>query len=270
MLTTQYRMPPYLATELISPAFYKFSDKDSGLENGIDVTPASHAHPFVNPFLWASNGEPLSLIWLDVPFERLTSGNNPDLFARTNARTLFDNIAEAKAIAHFLREIRLADGDQTHSDLFLMSPYKVQGQMIARELGTDFFTGERRSSNWIRADQTVASEQRRIIRTVTSAMGDECDVAILSLVRTMDLAVYDEMRARQMCLFLAEPGNLNVALSRAKRLQVICGDWKFFRKLTSTVAATDSDPLFHLRRVVQSVEAMMQRGHAKLIDGTSQ
>lgn len=262
MLGTQYRMHPELATKLISYSFYEKADSDRKLSTLL--TAGERQHKFVNRSLRKSDGSTVSLIWLDVPFANLTKGLS-DKRSVTEGRTSYENIAEAEAIRKFLSNLKVNDAGWTAS-LFLMSPYRGQCNLLERNVIGKLKSENLESLNWIANFDLAKLGASGIARTVTSTMGDECDIAILSLVRTMEPARYDAEKARLISQFIAEPGPLNVSLSRAKLLQVVCGDWEFFNNVVANASdSSESDPMYHLRRVIDSITGMIAAGEAKLI-----
>lgn len=64
----------------------------------------------------------------------------------------------------------------------------------------------------------ICSENNKIeINTVDSFQGSECDIIIMSCVKSEGIG------------FVKDPNRLNVSLTRAKHVLILCGNFRTFR-----------------------------------------
>lgn len=103
-----------------------------------------------------------------------------------------------------------------------------------------------------------ASGLAQFAHTVDSFQGNQADIVVLSLVRN-NLQPQEEKIG-----FLKDASRLNVMLSRAKRLLVICGSWEFFYKATR-YAVSEADSTWHWMQVLKTLEQMFGGGEAARI-----
>jgi superfamily I DNA and/or RNA helicase len=196
-LKWQFRMRPEIAA-VVSRAFYG----GDGLKTHPSVTENSlpswlhgtviEKHPFRKRLVWIDTGS------LDR-FRNLGELRN-------------EGEAElaAKIVAYFSRYSQDHEPDG-HDAVVALSPYRDQNRLLG--------------SNLLRR----GLDDKRLVQTVDSFQGQEADVAVISLVRTLAA----ETGGRPPTLaqrygFLVSPQRANVMLSRARELEIIIGDYDLF------------------------------------------
>lgn len=207
-LDTQFRMHPVLG-DLISSVFY---EEDGGLRSARSEEEFAH--------LLARYGSGPAA-WIDIPYERGAERRSASKSRRVEAETIADHLVESIK----------ARPDLTYG---VITFYRAQERAIWNALADRKAAREREGGGWsLTADQsspippgTTDLEDRVRIGTVDSFQGMEFDVVFLSATRSNDLPD-DDQRARYG--FLSLPNRLCVAMSRQRRLLVVCGDAAMFR-----------------------------------------
>jgi hypothetical protein len=260
VLTGQYRMHPTLGT-LISRVYY-----DNELINRtIDETSgylSSHVSlRLESPFEFQGT----SLVWIDTSVASENSLAQDDR-NRTGPSTRYVNWFEAFVIKEVLKSIKLESGflreiqDKTESEnpltLSILSPYKRQVDFLSKGIGIDDLPSGLRPQTELVSD---SSENTRLVHTVDSFQGNEADIVIISMVRNNQLASSD----RNPLGFLTKENRMNVLLSRARRLMILVGNWKFFHDCSRMYSSSDPDlPGWHLAISFSLLDQWFQDGKA--------
>jgi superfamily I DNA and/or RNA helicase len=260
ILLGQYRMHPTIG-DLISKAYYRSQLVNKTVEP--DGTPtAAVLHPFVSPT--GISGK--AIVWIDVPW----AAENPEGREHTPQYT---NPAEVRALAAFLRKLGRAGegrgivGSGPLLKLVALSPYTQQVMAINRLYsGSDLRLPEGvEPTDDLRArGREGKAGAAQVAYTVDAFQGNQADIVIVSLVRN------NERHAGGGLGFLSSPARINVLLSRAQRLLVLIGSWKFFLHQVSGVNPADpSAPLWHWWQVLTLLDDWFTSGRALKVDAAS-
>lgn len=152
---------------------------------------------------------PKIVTWLDTGAIRGTQ--------ELRVGTSWRNPAECSAIKRAIEQIAFiaANRRNAHYDIAVIAGYQAQVTAIEETI----------------RDQRTAWPNLTIrVNTVDAFQGSEADVCIYSVVRSND---------QSDAGFLKEPPRLNVALSRARSLLLIVGDYEFCRGLPATHPMSD-------------------------------
>lgn len=193
-LTVCYRMHPAICA-VVDRLFYRPIGADAPvLEPG--VTAAQRAHGY--RATWAAEDwlAGRSMVWLDTSAHSARREEPP-----AGMQTSRENVLEQQLISELLD--RLQAQDRTMS-FMLLSLYKLQQARLA--------------------DLAAERENTRAL-TIMGAQGKQADVVILSLVRSNT----DEAPGVALGS-IRRDRDLNVALSRARRLLVLVGDLSHFER----------------------------------------
>lgn len=192
-LTECYRMHPVLCT-LTDRVFYRSSRTSDALLRP-HFTSAERAHPYAATWAQTDWLAGKALVWLDTSAypSRREAPRRSDGTSRSNK-------LEARITAELVARLRAQDPSAT---VMLITEYRAQRDLLREIIETHWPEGQ--------------------ALTVTASQGKQADIVIFNLVcsntdERVGRAVGDIRRNSQ----------LNVALSRAKRLLVIVGDIAHF------------------------------------------
>jgi superfamily I DNA and/or RNA helicase len=243
MLTGQHRMHPDIG-ELVSRTYYRgrlthyTRDEDTG-QHHEDIL-----HGLTAPLQIRDK----AVVWLDLP----AAVDDPRV--REDAVPKYRNMAEAYALEKFLRSL---EGDPDNPlKIAVLSPYaqqvghlksRLDGPALRRDLearGLVLAPDPRRS-----ASDPVERRQDGFF-TVDSFQGNQSEIIAVSLVRNNTRPPGDGLG------FLKEASRMNVLISRAERLLVFVGSWKFFRDQVAHVSRKEEqdDPLRHWGLAVDELD----------------
>ena len=206
-LDTQYRMHPVLG-DFISDTFYP----DISIKSGKNPSDFWHALP---------NYEGVCAAWLDVP--RSKGSELPHWYRQSEIDHIVDEV-----------DFLLQSPSSASLTFGIITFYSRQERSIRRALqDANILKNEHAVSDaQVTSDRycgEVTPSRRLRVGTVDSFQGQEFDVVILSTVRSNEKALAQtEMQARQKFGFLTFENRLNVAMSRQKRLLIVCGDYQMF------------------------------------------
>jgi DNA polymerase alpha-associated DNA helicase A len=215
----QYRMHP-----AINETVKQFYVEDGGLVCGIpeDVANSSDlSHP-LNRFHGVTANKNTHIVWLDV--------DTPEIIRGTSRF----NPGEVNAIDWLLATFRKSPGYKKFMDFW------PTNEIDQKQIGIITFYGAQASALSKMADKY--SEIPIRISPVDRFQGMERNIVIVSLVRSDKIATTENQSPdfegypvsgfpKQHSLGFAEfPNRLNVALSRAKRLLIIVGNSRHFRR----------------------------------------
>jgi Ni2+-binding GTPase involved in maturation of urease and hydrogenase len=246
MLTVQFRMHPDIC-EIVSRAFYdNLLSTDPGMlaEDGNCRLEFQHGLR-LKGMAAEYDIQGRALVWIDLPYcaERSEFAETGEKQGDLN----YHNKKEVSAVHAFLERLEFARAVAPHTAAVL-SPYKQQ--MI-------YLQKMRFESKCLvsKSSQSGPRERTQWVHTVDSFQGDEADVVVVSLVRNnTGIALRDALG------FVVDPERLNVMLSRAQRLLVMVGSWKFFK--THAAQAVEGDDLKRLDTVLDTFEKFFASGHA--------
>ncbi|KKM80965.1 hypothetical protein LCGC14_1334550 [marine sediment metagenome] len=139
------------------------------------------------------------LIWINTKNERI--------FGEKRAGTDFYNIAEVNLIIRILKKIRI-NKKYIQFSLAILSPYNEQVNVLKTRLPNDL-------------PNLKGINIKNSCYTVDSFQGQEADLVIISLVRSNN-----KEGIRSAWGFVPDPQRLNVMLSRARKVEIIVGDFK--------------------------------------------
>jgi AAA domain len=228
-LTQQHRMHPQIC-RLVSKTFYDGDLTDDRETAGRLSFLFDDKHPFL------ANR---AVLWLDIPHLHWPN-NHSCTEKKEHGGFSFANPAEIlvlRSFLHHLSEYPLADLPETPFTLAAISPYKSQRQALSHLLHGG------QLPEWV--DRKEKSKPRAF--TVTAYQGQEADIVLLSMVRNnlhFDMGFLD---GKQM----------NVAISRAKRLLVVVGCFAMLEERAKSPHADDS----FLGRLVQELRTYVVPAH---------
>lgn len=261
-LTGQYRMHPTLGT-LISKVYYD----DELINRTISESsgyPASHVSIELES---PSEFQETSLIWIDTPstFENnLAFGGGKNIASRISFTNQFEVnvikevLKQIKVESRFLRDLQQRTGKDKPLTLSILSPYRQQTKLLNKKISIDDFP----VGIGPQAGLGVNSpENIRFTHTVDSFQGNEADIIIISMVRNNQLSSseYNPLG------FLTKEKRMNVLLSRARRLMILVGDWKFFNESIRIYSDNPALPGWHLANAFSIINRWVEEGEAKLI-----
>ena len=194
-LNNQYRMPKILG-DFIGDNFYPEIGLGSPRGNPDDDENFVQTLPLI---------ENKAMVWCDVPYGRDIQLDNRGTI----------NFEEAITIAKMINKF-LSDENYSKLTFGVMSFYKDQVKQIIKELI--------KFNIYIKEDESIklneAFENRIKVDTVDAFQGLECDVVILSMVRSNPMKKF----SNKSFGFLRDERRLCVALSRQKRCLIVVGN----------------------------------------------
>ena len=263
-LSRQHRMHPVIGN-LISASYYDGDLVNRTLdENGQPLSRVRH------PFRHPSRISEKAIVWLDLPWASLQS--NYAEIGPSTGHPRYTNHREVEALSAFFENLgpqpnRDEDGESSELTLAVLSPYNQQVALINRSLrqSTIRSTGLKLKRALRSGQRRAGSEESvRVAHTVDSFQGNQADIIAVSLVRNNTLPIGEGLG------FLEEAARINVLLSRAERLLVLVGSWEFFEHQLAAVALDDpKHPLWHWKKVLATVEAWFETGHALRIQAAT-
>ena len=210
-LDTQYRMHPLLG-RFVSDQFYAPHGDLETFDSGRGEEEFEHD-------VMLKNGVSLAgkvAAWIDVPFAHGREHSGRSKRRPVEARRV---VEEAYAVVAQHRELSVG----------IVTFYAAQRDAILEEMNDssirltepDDEGGYRVRDEWQR---TAGGRERLRIGTVDAFQGKEFDVVLLSLTRSNEIPVRDEVTRRRRYGFLLLENRLCVAMSRQQRLLVVVGD----------------------------------------------
>jgi len=194
MLSVQYRMHPALAA-YPSGHFY-----GGELQTGV----SSEQRPIPGGFAWPVPDVPIAFVPVDGA--EMAEGSSQS------------NTAEVNMVARIVEGF-LGQGGLTAEHVAVISPYAAQVRLLRRRLG-----GCRLGMGAALAAASEAGRGPRSlgleVGSVDSFQGREKEVIVISTVRA---------NASGNVGFLSDPRRLNVAMTRARRGLVVCGEYRTLR-----------------------------------------
>lgn len=206
-LNVQYRMHPVLG-QFVSQQFYE--PHGEGFTSGRDEDEFAHTVALTDGASLAGK----VAAWIDVPRNR-----GAESHARSKSRSL-----EAARIA---REVNAVVTSHPELSVGVISFYAAQRDLIlARMADADLTEPDDTGSYRVRDrwQRTADGRERLRVGTVDAFQGKEFDVVFLSLTRSNNIDVTDEVTRRRRYGFLLLDNRLCVAMSRQHRLLIIVGD----------------------------------------------
>ncbi|TWT56118.1 AAA domain-containing protein [Allorhodopirellula solitaria] len=239
MLTQQHRMHPMIS-DLVSRAFYNGSIESMTVDS--DGNPKeSVLHSFELPS--EIRGRPI--VWLDT-------GAATDGFPGEDSTTgPYTSPSEVEAIVSLINTLKTSRREK--QDLAVLSPYRLQVMKLDAKLKTDVYDS---IPEWL----TSIGEGDRFASTVDSFQGNQADVVVVSLVRNNE-----KDNKRSALGFVEDAERLNVMMSRAEKLLVLVGSWKFFERILEDVPADPGQPLGHMRLAFDFIAEQIEMGNAARI-----
>jgi serine/threonine protein kinase len=197
-LDFQFRMRRPIA-DVVAAAFY---DDQLGTGSKIDRRPRPEWLP--------TEGSPAfvgSVVWID------TGGAGNRFVANPTWYNLGEAELAAKLAGALLGPLDISD-DEARRRVAILSPYRRQNEEIVREL-----------------KPLILQDPLEIVHTVDSFQGQEAEIVILSLVRTRPPLAASGNLANVLARygFLTSKERVNVMFSRAREIEIIIGDFHFFR-----------------------------------------
>jgi superfamily I DNA and/or RNA helicase len=145
----------------------------------------------------------------------------------------------------------------------VLSPYSRQVEALKRALD------ERALPPWLEFSENLSSRQpgsvaprRKKAYTVDSFQGNQADMVIISMVRN------NRRQGPKGLGFLKESERMNVLMSRAEKLLVLVGSWRFFEEQLKDIGVPDDkdDPFWHWLTLLKHLRSGMQRGDVLKLD----
>jgi hypothetical protein len=171
---------------------YRMNDRIMGFSNSMLYGDAITSHPDVEHHVFPSDSPPeASISFLD------TSGRGWEEQPGEGDESLA-NTGETSAVQHVLTELS-SSVEATSASVGIISPYRGQVRLLEQAI-----------------DATLRSHFASCdINTVDSFQGSECDIIVVSLVRSNPDGVIG---------FLSDTRRMNVAMTRARKRLVMIGD----------------------------------------------
>jgi AAA domain/AAA-like domain len=218
-LDEQYRMRKPIA-DVVSVAFY---DGALNTASKVDARSAPDWLERVRPFKE-------SVVWIDT-------GAGGGRFA---ANPTWYNVGEALLAARFVAGLiggaDISD-EEARRRVAVLSPFRRQNEQIAKEL-----------------QSLVGFDSSNLVHTVDSFQGQEAEAVVISLVR---MAPSHRRRGRASAIskygFLTSAERINVMFSRARELEIVIGDFNFFRDATGSETAKREADLVFWRNICDTV-----------------
>jgi superfamily I DNA and/or RNA helicase len=206
-LNVQYRMHPILG-QFVSQQFYE--------PHGEGFTSGRGSDEFGHTVALADGASIAGKVaaWIDVPRDRGAENS-----ARSKSRPV-----EAARIA---REASAVVTSHPELSVGVISFYAAQrDSILARMAGVDLTEPDDAGSYRVRDrwQRTADGRERLRIGTVDAFQGKEFDIVFLSLARSNNIEVSDEITRRRRYGFLLLENRLCVAMSRQHRLLIVVGD----------------------------------------------
>ena len=176
---------PSKISRLISSVFYE-KEFNQKVQDKNDL--------IIEPRYLAGN----QLIWINT--------KNDKKFREKRSGTDLFNISEAKLVANLLKQIKI-NSKYNKFTIAILTPYKEQVNILKTHLPQQY-------------DNLKGVNIRDVCYTIDSFQGQEADIVIISLVRNNN-----KETPHAAWGFIPEPQRLNVMLSRAKKVEIIVGDY---------------------------------------------
>lgn len=249
-LSRQWRMHPLIG-DLISKVFY-----EGGILNGTCDAQGLPRPEFnhrlrLRGIAGSDAIEGKAIVWIDLPW----CGDDPRTIESgpLEGKPRYTNVREAVAVERFLERLEIVEAQDKDHEIAVLSPYTQQVLLLNGRLGrVEPKAGFRRVVSIGRAGSSD-----RWAHTVDSFQGNQADVIIVSLVRNNRRDDPDALG------FLDSASRINVLLSRAEKLLVLVGSWKYFERQVATVRLDDtSNRLWFWKKTLTLLEEAFQSGRA--------
>lgn len=160
------------------------------------------------------------VLWINV--------DEPEM--RTDARALY-NEKEVVAVKSILRHLIHSEGFKRYMDYWDDHIENSERLTQEKEIGVISFYGQQVKN--LREVKTYARQNgvRVKLNTVDKFQGMERNIVIVSTVRSNRFQKGNSIEVNNNPGFAESPERLNVALSRARRLLIIVGNYEFFDKV---------------------------------------
>ena len=259
-LSMQYRMHPIIG-DLIFRTFYnddKLYDEENIYNQPVTNDEGQPQSRVCHPFIAPGNIKDKPVVWIDIPWcdsdsQYQEEGENQD-------KPRYTNPFEVKAVKEFVSHLRYDKAPDKELKVAVLSPYAQQVALLRKELNQLQLPPDIVPKENLRARQG-GNNQPSLVHTVDSFQGNEADIVIISLVRNNRLLSGDKLPDGMG--FLKEVERLNVLLSRAEKLLVLVGSWKFFEwHLEGVNIENYDDSLWQWKKILQMLNEGFDSGHA--------
>ena len=253
ILSRQHRMHPTIG-DLISTAYYQdqLVNRTAGDDGG--------ALPRTRHGLGGIAGlGDQAILWLDLPWARQDAATRE--IGPAAGKPRYTNPSEIEAIVWFLQSLSadLRPRDE-EIEFAVLSPYNQQVAAINQRLNVELVS---RSGLVVKPGHHGVhgvggvNATSRVAHSVDSFQGNQAGVIVVSLVRNNTRPPGSGLG------FLEDASRINVLLSRAERLLVLVGSWKFFEYQLQGVSINDPQhPLWHWKKVMTTLDAWFSDGRA--------
>ncbi|MBD1939065.1 AAA domain-containing protein [Microcoleus sp. FACHB-68] len=226
-LSMQYRMHPTIG-DLIFRTFYnedKLYDEENTYNQPVTNDEGNPELRVCHPFIEPGNIKDKAVVWIDIPWY----GDEPEYEeeGENKAKPRYTNPFEVEAVKEFLSKLRYDKAPDQALKVAVLSPYAQQVALLRKELDKLELPPKIVRKENLRA-RKGKNNQPPLVHTVDSFQGNEADIVIISLVRNNHILSEDKFPDGMG--FLKEAKRLNVLLSRAEKLLVLVGSWKFFER----------------------------------------
>ncbi|PSB47134.1 hypothetical protein C7B67_19460 [filamentous cyanobacterium Phorm 6] len=260
-LSMQYRMHPTIG-DLIFRTFYnedKLYDEENIYNQPVTDDEGNPKSRVCHPFIAPGNIKDKAVVWIDIPWY----GDDPEYEEEggNNAKPRYTNPFEVKAVKEFLSQLRYDKAPDQLLKVAVLSPYAQQVALLRKELNQLQLSPEIVPKENLRASKG-RNNPPSLVHTVDSFQGNEADIVIISLVRNNRILSNADKLPDGMG-FLKEAKRLNVLLSRAEKLLVLVGSWKFFEwHLEGVNIENHHDSLWEWKNIFQMLDEGFASGRA--------
>lgn len=259
-LSLQYRMHPTIG-DLIFQTFYNednLYDREDIYNEPVRDDEGKPKSRVCHPFIAPSKIKDKAVAWIDVPWY----ADDPKYEEKGDRQNQprYTNPFEVHAVKEFLCQLRYQESPESPLKVAVLSPYSQQIALLRNGLRDIKLPPGMMFQENLRV-RKKGSNQASLAHSVDSFQGNEADVVIISLVRNNRILSEDGLP--NGLGFLKEVERLNVLLSRAERLLVLVGSWKFFEwHLEGVNINNRSDSLWEWKNILQMLTEAFNDGRA--------
>lgn len=252
-LSRQYRMHPTIG-DLIFQTFYDEDSSDDEDKNYNQPVIDDRGKPdprVCHPFVAPGDIKDKAVVWINMPW--CADNSKFEEVGENQGKPRYTSPYEAVAVKNFLHQLRkkeeISGSRKEELKVAVLSPYSQQVALLRDEKLRDL---ELPSGMIFKENLRARKKGNQASRahTVDSFQGNEADVVIISLVRNNRRRSADNLPDGMG--FLKDVERLNVLLSRAEKLLVLVGSWKFFEwHLEGVDINNRNDDLWEWKRILE-------------------